>query len=364
MKIAIYHDLPPGGAHRSIEAILERLVTRADTEMFHLDYHQEKNRFVSDWKALVNQRFAAKDLGRTIDGGGFDVVLVTHDQFLQCPWVLRYLETPSVFLCQEPTRSYYEYFLKVPSNLPLANRLYEKANRCLRKNIEETNARQADVLIANSNYSAEVLFRSYGRNAEVVHLGIDPAEYFPEKVAKKNQIMIVGNDEPQKDLGLAIHTISKIKKNRPQLIVVSPRKYDQERIAQIAARVGVKLEIYFGVSPDQMRRLYSESKITLATAYLEPFGLSVIESMACGTPVVAVNEAGFRETIEKNVTGFLVERDAYSLAKACEDVLIHPQLAKKMGEAGIKHTRENFTWDRTVSQLITIFADVSRHHRS
>lgn len=364
MNIAIYYDLPPGGANRTIEAIISRLIPNHSVEIFHSEHHSDNHRFLSDWNALVIQRIKAAELAKKIDMARFDVMLVTHDRFLQAPWILRYLKTPTIFLCQEPTRSYYEFFLRIPDSWPLLNKAYEKINRFFRKRIEETNARQSDRIVSNSLYSAEVLFRSYGRFASPVYLGIDPEEYFDEKRKKKNQIVIVGNDEPQKDLGMAIHSISQIAKNKPKLIVASPRRYNPDRIHDIANRSKVEIKIVFERSVEQMRRIYSESILTLATSYLEPFGLSVIESMACCTPVVAINEGGYRETIIDQKTGFLVERNATALGQACEILLCNPKMAKKMGETGMDYVRENFTWDKTVNQLDRIFKDVSRHHRS
>lgn len=363
MKIAIYQDLPHGGARRSIEAIIALLHENHDIRLFGSPHVETKNRFVSDWRALVGQRIIQRRLAHEIDAEKFDVVLVTHDRYLQCPWLLRYLKTPAVFLCQEPTRAYYEYFLRIPDRWPFLNRVYEIINRLLRKKIEEENARFADVVVANSFYSAEVLFRVYGVTAMQVYLGINTSEYYPNKVKKENQVVVVGNDEHQKDLGLAIRTVGEIKENRPKLIIASPRVYKSARLERIAKREKVKLEIVFGRTIDQLREIYTTSRLTLATAHLEPFGLSVIESLACGTPVVAVKEGGFRETVSENQTGLLVERSAAALAEACHDLLTHPDKAAAFGEAGINHVTANFTWEKTVAKLVKILENAQKRKR-
>lgn len=364
MKIAIYQSLPAGGANRSIDAITSILRADHEVTVFNTPFQESGSglfhRLVSDLKALVFQRLVQKLLARKIDKQRFDVVLVTHDRYLQSPWILRCLKTPTVFLCQEPTRAYYESFLEIPQSLPFINRLYEKINRYFRKRFEEENAKQATVIAANSNYSAEVIFRCYGRNATPVHLGINTHEFHPEKVKKLIQVVVVGNDEPQKDLDLAIETVSRLKSPRPKLVIASPRQYDPARIKKLADKAKVRLEIVFGLDSASLRRLYSSSKLTLATAHLEPFGLSVVESMATGTPVVAVREAGFRETIVDQKTGFLVDRYSTSLAEACQSLINNPSLAEKMGHAGTRHVTKNFTWRKTTENLVKLMIDAKK----
>lgn len=372
MKIAVYQNLPPGGARTCLDEIVSLLHKDHDVHLFSEPFDELPdgffNRVISDWRALVTQKFKQKKLAETIDSAKFDIVLVTHDQFLQSPWVLRYLKTPAVFLCQEPTRSYCEYFLRIPADWPLVNRLYESVIRLLRKKYEEENANFADLVVANSCYSAESLFRAYGVNAQPVLLGYNPNQFYQEKTPKLNQVLIVGNDEPQKNLDLAINALAEIEGDRPKLVIKSPRQYDHSRLEKLARSKNLELEIVESRTRDQLRELYSASILTLATARLEPFGLSVVESMACGTPVVAVNEGGFRETVIHGQTGFLVERDSSAIAKAIGDLLKHPDKAREMGQAGVKHVAANFTWDKTVSHLVKLFEDVKnrkrRHHRS
>lgn len=368
MNIAIFYDLPAGGASRTMEEVSKVLSKKHKLTIFHdpKSYFAGTNsRLLKDLESIWFQSFKQRRLAQEIDIQKFDLCFVSHDRHSQAPWILRFLKTPTVFLCQEPTRAYFEEFLHIDPHLPIHKKLYESLNRKIRKQIEITNAHFATKIVANSRYSVESIFRSYGINSTPIHLGIDTTEYYPEKIAKKNQVVVVGNNEPQKDLPLAVYSVALINKNiRPTLVIASPRNSDMREIERLAKKKLVRLNLLTGLDQNGLRKIYSQSKLTLALARLEPFGLSVIESMACGTPVVAVNEGGFKETVTDNISGLLIERDPQLIAEAISTLLSNPKMISTMGNKGTKDAVSTFTWDNTVKKLEKIFNETKniRHH--
>ena len=373
MKIAVYYEGVLGGGSRAIEEILKILSTRHHIEIFHgpksYSIPPFCKRLFIDFESLVTQYFKQKTLAKKIDAQKFDLIFVSHDFHPHAPWILRFLKTPSVFLCQEPTRAFYEKYLGIEPKLRLLNKIYENINRYFRKKIEESNVCFANRVVTSSYCSAESIFRAYGISSAVAYPGIDPQIYHPIEVKKKNQILIVGNNDLQKDLPFAIKTISFIdKKIRPRLIIVSPRKNDVSELKRLAKRKRVDLTFVVGLNKNEMCKLYNQSLLTIATAHLEAFGLSIVESLACGTPVVAVKEAGFRETISENKNGLLVERDPEQMARTIEELLKDKKKQAEMGKRGIKDVNTRYTWDNTVEKLEKIFYETKknksrRHHR-
>ncbi len=368
MKIAIYYDVPAGGASRTMEEEIGLLRVKNEVVIFH-NLPATLNppfltRLFADLESIFFQRFKQQFQAYKIDQGKFDVVYVSHDRHSQAPWILRFLKTPTVFLCQEPTRAYFEEFLCINPRLPIINRIYETINRYLRKKIEIKNASFAKKIVANSIYSTESIFRAYGLISAPIYLGVDNKEYFPDSKVKKNQILVVGNYEPQKALIFAIEVVSKIDlKFRPKLVVTSPRDVDSSELKRLAKKFKISLGLLVGLTQNELRRVYSQSKLTLAVAYLEPFGLSVIESLACGTPVVAAREGGFKETIIHQKTGLLVERDAVKIAMEMQSLINNPDKLLLMGKAGIIDVNKRFSWQQNVDQLETIFHETSHHYR-
>lgn len=358
MKIAVYFGLPYGGAYRSMEEICKRMAKSHDVHFFEncSPTRTKKTRVLSDINSLVIERIRQKKLAQKIDSQKFDLVFVTHDEHLQAPWILRYLKTKTVFLCQEPTRAFFEKFLDIDPNLPLINKLYERTNRYFRKTAEITNAQYATTTIANSCYSVESIFRSYGTISTPIYLGIDNKQFHPQKTKRQNQILLVGNDEPQKGLKLAIDSVSCVpSKIRPKLLIASPRSIISKQLVHYAKLKGVNLKNVCHLNPDQLSKVYNQSLLTLATASLEPFGLSVVESMACGTPVVAVCEGGFRETVIDGKTGLLTPRNAQKIATAISKLISDRLLYKKISQQAVSRATRYFSWDITFTKIEKVF---------
>ncbi len=82
-----------------------------------------------------------------------------------------------------------------------------------------------------------------------------------------------------------------------------------------------------------------------------PFGLVALESMACGTPVVAVSEGGVRETVVPGETGLLVERDPDGFASALIALLGNPARRDEMGRKGVAHVSSAWTWETSVRRM-------------
>jgi len=356
MKIALFYDLKSGGALKVTKAIVKKL--SAEHQLTTIPYPRIKKewpllprRIRADWEMLFRSKSTEEKLANIINQQGFDCCIVSHNQHFHAPWILGYLTIPSIFICHEPTRALFEAFLAPSRDWPLVNRLYEHLIRFLKRGMEINNAKKADLIIADSHFSAESIFRAYGIHPVVIYPAVDSQEFYPVKTKKKNQVIIIGNNEPQKGLNFAISVISLIKEQiRPKLVIIGPRQSNLKSLKRIAKKLGVDLAEYHKLSVGQLRKKYSESLVTLATAHLEPFGLSAIESQACGTPVVAVNEGGFRETIIDQKTGLLLPRDPTKFAKSLEKLLKDRQRLNLMGKQAINQAKK-FNWEKYIHQL-------------
>lgn len=110
--------------------------------------------------------------------------------------------------------------------------------------------------------------------------------------------------------------------------------------------------ISFHIDPtdEQMRDYYERCSAVLFTAFNEDLGLTPMEAMAHGKPVIAVNRGGPREVVEHEVTGYLVQGDSDSFAGAMGRLAGNESRLRAMGRAGLDRVRR-FTWERFVSDL-------------
>lgn len=376
-KIAIFHDLPAGGAKRALWEICRQLqkhnrlavytiIDRDKQELFSLkklklpiyrfgfsgktaNYKNSRERLCQDLQALLKQPGIEKAIAREIDIQGYDFVLVNHSRFTQAPYILRYLKTSSFYLCHEPPRAFYEADLGIPVNLPFYKSGYEFWLRKIKKSLDRKNTLQANFLLVNSQFSQKRIAQVYAKKAYVFPHGVDTDFYRPLVIKKSNQVLTVGNCEPQKNQQLLVESLAWLpKKTRPALVIIGNNHPDRINLEKLAFQKQVKLVFKARVSDKELRNLYNQSLLTLASSSNEPLGLFVLESQACQTPVVAVNQGGFRETVIHGQTGFLVKSQALDFAAKIKYLLTNKKTRILMGKKGRNYVVSNWQWKKAV----------------
>ena len=117
---------------------------------------------------------------------------------------------------------------------------------------------------------------------------------------------------------------------------------------------------FHGLIPHEQKiKLYQAADVFVQpSVWSEPFGMGIIEAMACQVPVVATRVGGIPEIVEDGRTGFLVEPgDSRSLAHAILELLSNEDLRRKMGKVGRKRV-ERFSWDNIVTNLLRLYGDM------
>jgi glycosyltransferase involved in cell wall biosynthesis len=101
---------------------------------------------------------------------------------------------------------------------------------------------------------------------------------------------------------------------------------------------------------------YSKALVTVLPSRFELLSLTALESMACGTPVIATDVGGLREIIEDGKNGFLIPpNDSKSLKEKITYFLDNPNEAEKMGRYARQKVLENFTWDKVAERCLKIY---------
>lgn len=131
------------------------------------------------------------------------------------------------------------------------------------------------------------------------------------------------------------------------------------RLTQIAGECGVAEQTTFvgRRGRAQLRYYYSAADVFVTTPWYEPFGITPVEAMACGTPVIGADVGGIRYSVADGVTGFLVPpRDPLMLAARLDQLRRDKPLARRMGEAGLARAQARFTWHGVGQTLAQIYA--------
>jgi glycosyltransferase involved in cell wall biosynthesis len=184
----------------------------------------------------------------------------------------------------------------------------------------------------NSNFTKENIFLAYGLKSEVCHLGVDTQLFHQVKIAKKIDVLFFGS--PVIEEGYDVFEAA---------LAISPVKW---KIKTLQRKPNGK-----GVSDVELVRLINQSKVVVSLEHHHPFGINMIESGACGVPVVAVREGGYLDSVQSGKTGLLVRRDARALEQAINRLLSNPELRSRMSGSALKRVVEYWTWEKSAKRL-------------
>jgi phosphoheptose isomerase len=110
---------------------------------------------------------------------------------------------------------------------------------------------------------------------------------------------------------------------------------------------------------DSLKYFYSAADVFLTTPWYEPFGITPVESMACGTPVVGSNVGGIKFTVRDGETGYLVPpEDADALAGRLLYLYQNPKVRGLLGRQAVRRANDLFTWQKVTNTIASLYEDV------
>jgi len=212
-------------------------------------------------------------------------------------------------------------------------------------------------------------FKQYPGPKTVIPNGID-SEVFNSKVPElkkytnnKINILFLGRIEERKGLIYLLKAYKILERNLPpkfseriRLIIVGegPLKEELKKWVQLNR---LKNVIFEGKVPEEkVPSFYKSCDIYCAPSIFgESFGLVLVEAMACGKPVVAFANEGYKEVLKRKGAEFLVQpRDYRALAKKLEILIKNQDLRKKMAEWGISEAQK-YSWTRIAGQILDFY---------
>ena len=130
-------------------------------------------------------------------------------------------------------------------------------------------------------------------------------------------------------------------------------------LEDLVAKFGLKRHIIFTGFRTDMSNVMAALDILVNASWKEPFGRTIVESMAAGKPVIATNAGGVPEIIENEVDGILVPpRNPQRLADGVLKILNDPELGRKIGDAGGKTVRQKFSLERQMRKIEKLYENV------
>ena len=391
MHIGVWHDPPMGGAQRALSEMLRGLREHGhQVDIYRLGHagadatsenaygltaqviafqprrHRPLGLYWNDlltYRDFRDEEQLEAEIARTIDAAKCDVILCSVLRWGIAPSILRFCNTPTVYYCHEPPRRFYEPWCR-PEAAPLT--LFERGRLLWRqptqrlldrwvRTRDRMNVQSASLVLTNSKYTRQLVQDVYERTAQVCYLGVDGARFRPGPAGEQRPgVVTVGALEPHKGFDFVIEALALLPQDmRPPLTVVGSGGHPNmpAYLMRLAAAQGVALTILRGLSDADLIRLYQSSAAFVFGAHMEPFGLVVLEAMACGLPVVAVGEGGVPEIVLDGVTGYLTQRAPRAFADRLTEVLSSPDLRASFGAAARQRIENHWRWESTVQTL-------------
>jgi glycosyltransferase involved in cell wall biosynthesis len=138
------------------------------------------------------------------------------------------------------------------------------------------------------------------------------------------------------------------------------------RLRGLASDLGVadRVVLLGAVARADMPSWYRSADVLACTPWYEPFGLTPLEAMACGRPVVTYAVGGLAESVHHDVTGVHVRPgDVGGLVVALRDVLGDPRRRERYGRAALARARTRYAWDGTAAEVAAVYAEVAADRR-
>ena len=168
----------------------------------------------------------------------------------------------------------------------------------------------------------------------------------------------VSNFRPVKRTSDAVRAFYLLRRKRKAKLVLVGGGPEEAEVRELAAKLGVAKDVKFAGEDPDVATYLKGAAVLLSTSEFEGFGMSLLEAMACGVPVVTTDSGGVREVVDASCAKVVGVGDLEGLAGAAEEVLADPARAAMMGTSGRKRAEDLFDVDRVVPQYEALYRRV------
>jgi phosphoheptose isomerase len=240
-------------------------------------------------------------------------------------------------------------------------------------------------VIAECPQEEEDLIRLYNADPSRITIipgGFDPSEFWPiSKVLARVSlhlppdepiILQLGRMVPRKGVDNVIRGFARLHRHhgvQARLLVVGGDSNDADpvatpeigRLASVAREEGVAERVVFvgRRGREVLKYYYSAADIFVTTPWYEPFGITPVEAMACGTPVVGSNVGGIKFTVRDGETGYLVPpEDPEALGDRLANLCQNPRLMNVFRRQAIRRANDLFQWRHVANGVAALYEEV------
>jgi D-inositol-3-phosphate glycosyltransferase len=239
--------------------------------------------------------------------------------------------------------------------------------------LEPAIGRSATAVVAtNSAEVADLASLGVQRSSiRVVPWGVDTDLFTPEgPVAKRNgrpRLLTAADLTQRQPLETLLRALTRVP--GAELLIVGgpaeadlPRDDDYVKLAKFTATLGIADRVIFTgkVEYAAMPPLLRSADLVISTCQYEPSGITSLQAMACGTPVIAPPVGGHMDAVVDGTTGIIIPPGRPALlAQRIRQLLAHPMMIEAYGVAAVDRVRSRYSWDRIAGETLAVYGRVT-----
>ena len=334
MKVALVHDYIKeyGGAERVLRNLADMypsapiytaFCVKDSTAGREFSDRTIKQSFLAPilkiWKLYSPLRFLTPLIWKSMDLSDYDLVITSASWYITRGFRVG-KNTKVICYCHTPPRWLYGYEMSVGFTKYWPVKIYSAMVGHFMRIYDFNVSNTVDYWIANSKNVQDRIEKFYRTPSTVIYPPVEVEKIIEstKDVKKKDYYLIVSRLAGAKGLEEVAKAVNKLKIN---LKIAGEAHGFTEVERNLKKIAGDNIELLGRVDDDALYKLYREAKGFIALAKEEDFGMTLVEAMAAGTPVIAYNGGGFKETVIDGETGvFVDDTDVKTLRNAIERV--------------------------------------------
>ena len=233
------------------------------------------------------------------------------------------------------------------------------------------NLSKADQILSTSQTMKKEIEKFTKKNIIVTPFGIQIHKFYPQKVQSlfnSDQLVIGTIKTLEKKYGIEylIRAFRIVRNRRPHIalkLLIVGRGSLTEYLKSSVIELGLNEDtIFTGFVNHNDVEIYHnmlDIGVYASTEDSESFGVSVLESSACGKPVIVSKVGGLPEVVEHGKTGFIVDKkNPLSIADALISLIEDKTLRDSMGKNGIEKVKKEYDWNESVNKMISVYKNI------
>ena len=325
MKIAIFHDY--FGAIGGGEKVVIEMAKILDADIITTD---------TDALKKNDPGVRVISLGNTIKYAGLKQISATR-KFYFCDFSKNYdlfifsgnwahyaahRHHPNLWYCHTPVRAFYDNYTPFLRSLPFFKQNFFRIYARIFRFLDKRSISHIDYIVANSHTVQIRIKQFYNHESAVIYPSIDTSKFYFSEYG--DFWLSVNRLYPEKQIELQVESFRAMPEQK--LVIVGGFAHGDHSatyVKKIQTAIPQNVSFLGEITDADLRDLFAHCRGFICTAKDEDFGLTPLEAMASGKPVVAVNAGGYRETVTPD-TGILIQPDVQKIIDAVRLISLDP----------------------------------------